>query len=340
MAAGDLVLVTGATGFLGGNLARRLVERGERVRVLVRQGSRPVALEGFACEMAEGDLRDEQALARAVRGCRHVYHAAASIALWCRNRAQFDQVREVNVGGTRRLLRASARAGVERVVHVSTVDAIGLPPPGGIADETTDWPPGRIRTPYAVTKREAEQVALAADVETVVVNPGLMIGPFDPKPSSGRLLLPLTRGPVIFCSRRGGNNFVDVRDVVAGMIAAMERGRPGERYILGHVNLTYCELFARALAVLGRRPLLLPAPAPLILAAGGVMELAGRLTGREPLLSLETARLAAANHYYDPAKAVRDLGLPQTPIDRALADAFSWYRTVGRGRSGFPGLQC
>jgi dihydroflavonol-4-reductase len=327
MPSPDLILVTGASGFFGGNLARCLVQRGERVRVLVRHGRRPVALEGLTYESADGDIRDEQALARAVRGCRQVYHAAASIRFWCRNQVQFDEVCEVNVGGTRRLLRAAADAGVERVVHVSTVDAIGLPPPGEIADETTDWPPGRILTAYAITKREAEAVALSADVETVVVNPCFMIGPLDPRPSSGRLLLPLVRGPVVFSPRDGGNNFVDVRDVVAGTIAAMARGRAGERYILGHVNLTYRELFARALAVLGRRPMLLSVPSAGVLAAGYAMEAAGRLTGREPVLPLSLARVACAGHYYDPAKAIRELGLPQTPIDIALRDAFAWYRS-------------
>ena len=326
MPAPDPILVTGATGFLGGNLARRLAESGERVRVLVKDGRRPIALDGFDYDIAEGDLRDEPAVARAVRGCRQVYHAAASVAMWCRDRAGFDDVREVNVGGTRRLLRAAADAGVERVVHVSTVDAIGLPPPGEIADESTDWPPGRIATPYAITKREAEAVALSADVDTVVVSPGFMIGPFDPKPTSGRLLLPLTRGPVAVSPRRGGNNFVAVGDVVAGTIAAMAVGRRGERYILGHANMAYRDLFAMALGVLGRRAVLVPLPSPCLLAAGYAMEAAAWLTGREPPLPLELARLASADHYYDSRKAIRELGLPQTPIDVALRDAFEWLR--------------
>ena len=326
MSASGPILVTGATGFFGGNLARELVSSGERVRVLVRGGRRPIALEGLACEVAEADIRDERALVAAVRGCRQVYHAAASIAMWCRDRAGFEAVRDVNVGGTRRLLRAAAEARVERVVHVSTVDAIGLAPPGRIADESTDWPPGRLATPYAITKREAEAVALSADVPTVVVNPCLMLGPLDSKPSSGRLLLPLIHGPVVVCPRRGGNNFVDVRDAVAGTIAAMAVGRPGERYILGHANMTYRELFARALRVLGRRAVLLPLPSPCLLAAGYAMEAAGRLTGREPRLPLELARLASADHYYDSGKAIRELGLPQTPIEVALRDAFAWYR--------------
>jgi dihydroflavonol-4-reductase len=283
-------------------------------------------LEGLDYESADGDVRDERAVARAVRDCRQVYHAAASITFWCRNREHFDAVRAVNVGGTRAVLRSAADAGVERVVHVSTVDAIGLPPPGHIADESTDWPPGRIDNPYAVTKREAEALALAADVETVVVNPGFMIGPFDSKPSSMRLLLPLTRGPVAGYPRRGGNNFVDVRDVVAGTIAAMALGRPRERYILGHVNLPYRELFARALAVLGRRPIPVPVPLMGAVAAGHGMEALARLTGREPALAVSMARLAFADHYYSSEKAIRELAMPQSPIERALRDAFEWWR--------------
>jgi len=316
------VLVTGATGFLGGHLARVLIAQGERIRVLVRDPRTSTALEGLPCEVAEGDLRDARAVVRAVQGCRRVYHAAASITFWCRNRSEYESVRRVNVEGTRTVLRAAADSGVERVVYVSTVDAIGLPPPGQVADESTNWPPGRIDNPYAATKREAESLSLSADVETVVVNPTFVIGPFHPKATSMRLFLPLLRGAVVWYPRVGGNNFVDVRDVVAGTIAAMERGRPRERYILGHANLTYRELFRRGLSVLGRRPRLLPIPSAGALAAGHVLQAIGRLTGREPALSVPLARLAFANHYYSSQKAVRELGLPQTPIDDALRHAF------------------
>lgn len=321
------VLVTGATGFFGGNLARALVERGERVRVLLRGAERPVSLEGATYEVAEGDIRDARAVEEAVHGCRRVYHAAARIVFWCRTAGEYEAVRRVNVDGTRHVLQAAARAGVARVVHVSTVDTIGLPPPGQVADETTDWPPGRIESVYAETKREAEAIALEAGVETVVVNPAFMIGPLDPKPSSMRLLLPLARGPVVFYPRTGGNNFVDVRDAVAGTIAAMERGRPRERYILGHANLTYRELFDLGLAVLGRRPLRVPLPLSGAVAAARVMEAAGRVTRREPSLSVAIARLAFADHYYSQAKALRELGLPQTPIGKSIGDAFAWWRS-------------
>jgi dihydroflavonol-4-reductase len=330
--AANVVLVTGATGFFGGNLARVLCLGGNRVRVLARGGRRPVALEGLEYEAVHGDLADELAVARAVAGCRRVYHAAASIAFWCRTGRDLEAVRRVNVDGTRALLRAAAQAGVERVVHVSTVDAIGLPPPGRLADETTHWPPGRIDTIYAETKREAECAAMSADVDTVVVNPAFMIGSLDPKPSSGRLLLPLLRSPVVFYPSRGGNNFVHVRDVVTGTIAAMERGRRGERYILGGENLTYRELFARGLSVIGRRPLLLPLGQQPAMLAGRLLEAVARLTGHEPALTVSLARLAFADHYYDSSKAVRELELPHTPIERALQEALAWLRAHRRAR--------
>jgi dihydroflavonol-4-reductase len=322
----DLVLVTGATGFFGGNLARVLCRRGRRVRVLTRSGRRPIALDGLDCEIVEGDLIDERAIVRAVAGCRQVYHAAASIVFWCRSRRELDAVRRVTVGGTRAILRAAATAGVERVVHVSTVDVIGLPPPGSVATETTDWPPGRIETVYAATKRDAEAAALDASVDTVIVNPAFMIGALDPKPSSGRLLLPLLRAPVVFFPSRGGNNFVHVRDVVEGTLSAMERGRRGERYILGGENLTYRQLFERALSVIGRRPLLVPLARPVAVLAGRALEARARLTGAEPALTASLARLAFAGHYYDSAKAIRELGLPHTPIDQALREALAWLR--------------
>jgi dihydroflavonol-4-reductase len=329
-----VVLVTGATGFLGGNLARALCLAGCRVRVLARGGRRPAALDGLDYEMVDGGLADEGAVARAVDGCRQVYHAAASVVLWCRSPGEREAVRRVNVGGTRAILRAAAAAGVERVVHVSTVDAIGLPPPGGVADETTDWPPGRIDTDYAETKREAEAVALAmaADVDTVVVNPTFIIGGFDPKPSSGRLLLPLLRSPIVVYPSRGGNNFVHVKDAVAGTIAAMQKGRRGERYILGGENLTYRELFVRAVAVTGRRALMLPVGPRTARLAGRLLETRARVFGGEPALTTALARLAFADHYYDASKAVRELGLPHTPIDQALAEALHWLGTNGRCR--------
>ncbi|HEY3383968.1 MAG TPA: NAD-dependent epimerase/dehydratase family protein [Vicinamibacterales bacterium] len=329
MLTSSTVLVTGATGFLGGNLARGLALRGDRVRVLLRGRQRPVALEGCDYEIAEGDVRDAAALRAAVRGCRHVVHAAAAVVFWCRDARARQAIVDINVEGTRRVLGAAAAERVERVLHVSTVDTIGLPPPGQIADETTAWTPGRIDNIYAETKRLAEDVARQAEVETVIVNPAFLLGPYDPKPSSGRLLLPLARGWASPYPTRGGNNFVDVRDVVAGALAALDRGRPGERYILGHENLRYQDLFARALAALGRRPWRVPIPLGAAVAAGYVLDAVGRLTGRDPSLTSEVARLAYADHYYSAAKAVRDLGLPQTPIDGALRDAFAWYKSAG-----------
>jgi len=319
------LLVTGATGFFGGNLARALCLRGDRVRVMTR-GGRPVALEGLDYELVEGDLTDAPSLARAAAGCRQVYHAAASVVFWCRTPREYEAVRRVNVEGTRELLRAAAAAGVDRVVHVSTVDAIGLPPPGSLADETTNWPPGRIDNVYATTKREAEAAALAAPIDVVVVNPAFMIGGFDPKPSSGRLLAPLLRGPVVVYPSHGGNNFVHVRDAVAGAMAAMEKGRRGERYILGGENLTYRELFRRALALIDRRPLMCPLSRPVAVLAGRILEGGGWLTGREPMLTASLARIAFADHYYDSSKAIRELALPQTPIEHALSEAVAWLR--------------
>jgi dihydroflavonol-4-reductase len=319
------VLVTGATGFLGGHVARQLIQRGQRVRVLLRDRHRPVALEGLQYEIAQGDVRDDVAVARAVDGCRHVYHAAAAIVFWCANQRALDDLREINVGGTRTVLRAAEAAGVERVLHVSTVDAIGLPPPGSIADEQTDFAPGRIDTPYAETKREAEHVAREAAVWTVVVNPGFLVGPFDSKPSSGRLLMPLMTGRVVGYPVRGGNNFVDVRDVATGAIAALERGRRGERYILGGINLSYRDLFDRALSVLERRPLRLPLPCWTVRGAGIVSDAVGSLTGHEPPLTASMARLACADHFYRSDKAIRELGYTPSPLGQALRDAFAWY---------------
>lgn len=328
-------LVTGATGFVGSNLVHELVARGYTVRVLVRPGSDRRALEGVACEWAEGDITDREAVYRAVRGCDWVFHVAASYHLWMRD---YQPMFDTNVGGTRVVLEAATRAGCQRIVYTSTVGCIGLPrfwegrwiP----ADESTPVSLAQMSNPYKLSKWQAEQVALQlarAGSPVVIVNPSAPIGPRDVKPTpTGRIIVDfLNRALPAYVDT--GLNWVHVRDVAVGHILAAERGRIGERYILGHAEANWT--FRQTLEVLSE---LTGLPAPrlripwwLAMVVAWIDERRATVTGRPPRAPLAGVRMARYRMFFNPAKAIRELGLPQTPPKEAFADAVNWFRAHG-----------
>lgn len=330
-------LVTGGTGFVGANLVRELLSDGRAVRVLARSGGDRRALEGCAVEVVEGDLLDRAAVARAVRGVRHVYHVAADYRLWAPDPSVLFRV---NVDGTRHVLDAAAAAGAERVVHTSTVGALGIPKDGSPGDEHTPVSLADMVGPYKASKFLAEEVArehAARGVPVVIVNPSAPVGAWDIKPTpTGQMIVDFLRGKMV-ASLDTGLNLVHVRDVARGHILAAERGRPGERYVLGHQNLSLLEIFR----LLGR---LTGIPAPRFrvpyavawLAAAG-MEGAARVSGRKPQVSLTAVRMARKRMYFSAARAVQELGLPQTSVEGALREAVEWF--VARGYAGRPPAQ-
>lgn len=324
-------LVTGASGFLGGNLVRVLAERGQRVRALMRRSSRWDLLADLpGIEKVEGDVTSLPSLQRAMAGVRHVYHCAANVTIAKR---MTDAVWQTNVWGTENALQAARASGVCRLVHCSTVDALGLPEGERPADERTPWNWDRlgVENAYARSKFEAQQLVLraaAGGLDAVVVCPTYMLGAYDAKPSSGRLIVTCARSrmlPVV----PGGNNFVDVLDVAEAMIAAAESGRRGEVYILGNANLPYAEVYDMVADAIGRRPRLVTVPPWLALLAGRAADvLECRWPGKVPLSS-SLVRLSYLNHYYDPAKAIRELALPQRPVSGAIERAVAWFRQAG-----------
>ena len=325
-------LITGATGLLGGNLVRHLCARGEgELRVLVRQNSKTLALEGLPVERVLGDIRDRAALDRAAAGCRRVIHVAASVSQWRPNLAMMQQV---NVEGTANVLEAALGAEVERAVYVSTVDTLGLSSRERPADESWEHESlAAFRNPYMDTKYEAEQRARAVAAKglpLVIVKPTYMIGEWDVKPTSGQMIIQVARGRAVGYPG-GGNNFVDVLDVAEGIRLALEKGRSGESYILGNAqgNLTYREMFTLIAQVAGAAPPKFRIPYPLAVGAGYLFDLAGRLFGFEPDVNSVTARLGYAPHYFTPAKAIRELGLPQSPLEPAVERAFRWFKQHG-----------
>ena len=330
VSTGGKVLVTGATGFVGANVARLLLERGEEVRLLVRASSPRTNLEGLPVETMEGDLRDGDAVRRAVRGCRRVFHVAADYRFWARDPR--DLYRS-NVDGTRNVMEASLAEGVQRVVHTSTVGTIGLLALPAPCDETTPHLPGQLTSHYKRSKVEAERVALSyvgRGLEVVAVNPSAPVGPWDVKPTpTGQILVDFARGKLpAFVDT--GLNVIHVRDVAAGHLLAAERGRPGERYILGNRNMTLAEILAELAAILGRPAPTLRLPYAVAWAAGAVSTgIATYLTRRPPAIALESVRMARRRMFFDAGKAVRELGLPQTPVRAAFEDALAWFRQRG-----------
>jgi len=329
-------VVTGGTGFVGANVVRALLAEGRAVRVLARPGGDRRALAGLDVEICEGDLGDPASLARAVAGAHTLFHVAADYRLWARDPRELYRA---NVEGTRAVLQAAGEAGVARVVHTSTVGALGIPADGTPGDETTPVTLRDMVGPYKASKFLAEQVAVGfarAGLPVVIVNPSAPVGPWDVKPTpTGRMLVDFLEGRM-FATLDTGLNLVHVRDVARGHLLAAERGRVGEKYVLGHRNLSLAELGALLAELAGCRAPRLRIPYAVAWLAAGCMEAAARVTRTAPWVPLAAVRMAKKRMYFSPAKAVRELGLPQTDVREALADAASWFVEHGyvrrRGR--------
>ena len=289
-------LVTGATGLLGNNVVRLLLERGQPVRVLVRKTSQRRSLEGLELDVAIGDICDVASVQRAMLGISGVIHSAASVHLgW----TGLDMQRAINVEGTRHVATAARQANV-RMVHVSTVDALGVGSPDQFADEQSSSG-SKLPCTYVVTKREAEQAVLEEvdrGLECSIVNPGFMLGPWDWKPSSGRMLLEVA-GRFTPLAPRGGCSACDVRDVAAGILTALDRGACGRNYILAGENITFLELWRRIARITGGVPPIcrIDRVTQFFLAYGG--DLVARITGREPDVNSATVKMSNNFHYHD-----------------------------------------
>jgi dihydroflavonol-4-reductase len=324
------VLVTGATGFVGWHVARQLLERGERVRALVRDPARSAQalMELAGVETVPGDLRDEDSLARAVSGCGTVYHVAADYRLWA---PRPEEMYRSNVDGTRSLLDAARKAGVERCVYTSTVGCIGMRK-GQLGSEETPAGLEEMQGPYKRSKFLAEQVALQFAGEgfpVVIVNPTAPVGDHDFRPTpTGKIVVDFLRGamPAYLDT---GLNVVYVGDVAAGHLLACERGRAGERYILGGENLTLQQIFAKLEEVTGLRAPTMKIPYAVAYAAGVASTGWAAVTGKEPRAPLDGVRMARKKMWVRHDKAARELGYSARPAVEALRRAAEWFRANG-----------
>jgi dihydroflavonol-4-reductase len=326
------VLVTGASGFPGWHVARVLLERGYAVRALVRPGSRVDELD---VEVSTGDLRDPASLERAAAGCGLVFHVAADYRLWARNP---DDLYRSNVEGTRNLLQAARNAGVERVVYTSTVGCIGIPR-DGIGDEETPVALEDMVGHYKRSKFLAERVALEfahGGLPVVIVNPTAPVGDHDVKPTpTGQIVVDFLRGgmPAFIDT---GLNVVDARDCAQGQLLACERGRPGERYILGSQNLTLAEILGTLARLAGRKAPTVRLPYAVAYLAGAASTAWAGLTRRPPRIPLEGVRMARKRMWVTHEKARRELGFEPAAAETALARAVEWFSGARIAPSEFP----
>src|SRR5262245_59104335 len=318
-------LVTGASGFIGSHLTRLLIRHGHRVRALVRPTSRADALQGLPVDLVRGDLRDRASLDAAVHEAAWVFHVAADYRLWARDPRE---IYSSNVEGTRYLLDACRAAGIKRLVYTSSVATLAAPRSGSLSEERAV---GRLEEMVGAYKRSkllAEQLVLEAAsnaVPAVVVNPTTPVGPGDWKPTpTGRIIVDFLRGrmPAYVAT---GLNLVPVEDVAMGHLLAAERGRIGERYILGARNMTLKEIFEALAAVSGRPAPRVRIPLALAFAIGSASEAVARLAGGEPRVPLEGVRMARHPMFVDCSKARRELEFAPGSVESALERAVTWY---------------
>jgi dihydroflavonol-4-reductase len=323
------VLLTGATGFIGGHLLQALLEAGAETRCLVRSESPRRNLDGLDVEVVTGDLRDAESLKRALRGCELAFHCAADYRLYSKRPVELY---ESNVQGTRNLMQAAAEAGVRRVVYTSSVGTLGLHADGSPANEETPVAVEDMVGHYKRSKYLAERVAdewVEKGLTVVIVNPSTPVGEGDLKPTAtGQMIVDfLNRKTPAYVDT--GLNLIDVHDVALGHVRAAERGRTGQKYILGNRNMSLREIYLTLGSLTGLPAPRLKVPHWLPLGWAALDTGFARLAGRTPGVSLEAVRLSRHRMYFDAGKAVRELNLPQTAVEEALQRAVVWFRTNG-----------
>ena len=329
-AKNDLVLVTGATGFVGAAVARVLIADGFKVRVLARPSSRRDNLEGLAVEIAEGDMTDAASLQRAMAGVRYLFHVAADYRLWAKDPE--DIVRN-NLTGTRAVMAAALDARIERLVYTSSVATLGFRANDVPGDETLPLTEqdaiGAYKRSKVVAERLVERMVAESALPAVIVNPSTPIGPRDIKPTpTGRVIVEAASGRIpAFVDT--GLNLVHVDDVAAGHLLALKHGKIGERYILGGEDVSLRQMLADIAALAGRRPPTISLPRAPLFPLAFIAEAFGQLTGKEPMLTRDALKMAGHRMFFSSAKAKAELGYHARPYREGLADALDWFRQHG-----------
>jgi dihydroflavonol-4-reductase len=323
-------LVTGATGFVGSAVARALVARGHQLRLLARPASDRRNLMGLDAEIVIGDVIDPESLRRAALGCKYVMHVAADYRFWVPDP---QTMLRANVDGAVNMMRAAAAAGVERIVHTSSVAALGQIGDGTLADEATPTNEADFVGIYKRSKYLAEcavlELAAKESLPVVIVNPAAPVGPRDIKPTpTGKMILDASAGRVPAYIDTG-LNIVHVDDVAEGHCLALEKGRVGERYVLGGQNMLLKDILALVALVADRKPPRIQLPEAVVWPAALVMEKLAALTGVAPMMTRDHLKMARKKMFYSSAKAMADLGYEPRPVRSAIEDAVAWFRANG-----------
>ncbi len=321
----EKVLVTGANGLLGANVVRALINNGYEVRAFVRPQSNRTGLQNIDIEFFEGELLNKDDVIKAAQGCHYIIHTAALTAL---SPAGFDEFFKVNVTATRFLINAAKDNNIKRFIYISTANCLtngSLSNPG---TEDSGFMPWLKKSNYAYTKYLAQQEVLREAKENnfpaIVVNPTFLIGPFDSKPSSGKLLLYANNNKILFYPP-GGKSFIDAEYAAQAIVNALSLGKNGEIYLLAGENLTYKDFFRQVATVTGKRKILIPVPKPIIILAGGIMSMTGKILQTNFSFNLTNAKLLVLDNYFSADKARTELRLKPTDVKHAIIKALKWF---------------
>lgn len=324
----DTIFLTGPDGILGNNLIPILIGRGFQVRAFIQKGRNAEFTKSLGAEIVNGDILNEEEVAEAMAGCDYVIHAAANTNIWP---TRDQMIREVNIKGTRNVIQAVLVNKLKKMIHIGTANSFGFGSKANPGNETLPYACAPYRLDYMDSKYEAQRLVLSAVKElglpAVILNPTFMIGPFDFKPSSGQLIISVYKNKVPGYPK-GGRNYVYVKDAATAIANTLEKGKVGECYILGNENLSYQEIFDKISKATGAKPVKRSIPSAGTIGLGAILSIVGKIFNYNPGVSLPVAKISVHEQYYSNARAVRELGLPQTPIDLALQDAFQWLKNA------------
>lgn len=323
------ILVTGADGLLGSNLVRELLSRGHAIRAFVQPGRQQKTLEGLPIEKSAGNLLNPDEVIKAAEGCEAIIHCAASTAVWP---IRSEIINKVNIDGTKNIIQAVYKNNIQRLIYVGTANSFGFGSKSQPGVEGNLYKSATYGLDYMDSKYKAMQVVLE-EVKTnklpaVIVNPTFMFGPYDSTPSSGAMIVALYKGKVPGYTK-GGRNYLCAKDAAVAIANALTKGSVGECYILGNENLSYREIFTKISNTIGVKPPSLAIPSVFAKLYGRIGSIIGNVTGNAPAISYPLARISADEHYYNPAKARTELGLPQTPVETGIRESFEWLKENG-----------
>jgi len=325
----DRVFVTGADGMLGASICREILKQNYAVKAFLLPDRDSNVLDGLDLELGYGNILDQKSLEAEMEGCEYVIHTAAISAVWPR---RSEKTRQVIFDGTRNVMEIADKLGIRRMIHIGTANSFSPGPKEDPGTEESEFDGWKFGVDYIISKYLTQQMLLDRyewqNFPVIIINPTFMIGPYDSEPTSGKMLVELISGK-LFAYSGGGRNFVCSVDVAVAAVNALKQGRLGQCYVAGHENLEYGEFFKKACNACEKEFNMIKVPGFLVLCFGLINSVLARITGKPPQLSYSMARLSRISHYFSSAKAIRELNMPQTPIEQGIKSSVSWFRSNG-----------